>query len=91
LHWEIHRHQSRLVLDAFAKRSNERLQGVISFHEDAIPICGFDPIFITPCQQRAAFRELVLVLNPSVTNPERGFMVGTREFYPLDNAFSQSK
>ena len=28
-------------LDALAKRSSERLQGVTSFQEDAIPICGF--------------------------------------------------
>ena len=26
--------------DAFASRSSERLHGVISFHDEAIPICG---------------------------------------------------
>ena len=27
--------------EASARRSSERLQGVISFHDEAIPICGF--------------------------------------------------
>ena len=59
--------------DAFAKRSSERLHGVISFHDDAIPICGFakSSSFIPTARNipRAGARSI-----PSVTKPERGFM-----------------
>ena len=59
--------------DAFAKRSNERLHGVISFQEDAIPICGltqsssFIPTALSIPRAGARSR-------PSVTSPERGFI-----------------
>ena len=59
--------------EAFAKRSNERLHGVISFHDDAIPICGLtqssSPIPTARNIPRAGARS-----NPSVTRPDRGFM-----------------
>ena len=63
--------------DAFAKRSSERLHGVISFQLDAIPICGFtqssSPIPTARNIPRAGARS-----NPSVTTPERGFIVDMR-------------
>ena len=59
--------------EAFARRSNERLQGVISFQDEAIPICGFakSSSFIPTARNipRAGARS-----KPSVTKPERGFM-----------------
>jgi hypothetical protein len=49
------------------------LQGVISFHEDAMPICGFakSSSFIPTARSipLAGARS-----KPSVTMPERGFM-----------------
>ena len=61
-------------LDAFAKRSSERLHGVTSFHDEAIPICGLAKsssfIPIARSIPRAGARS-----KPSVTNPERGFKV----------------
>ena len=67
--------------DALARRSSERLHGVISFHEDAMPICGFtqssSPIPTARSIPRAGARS-----NPSVTSPERGFIFDMREFYP---------
>jgi hypothetical protein len=49
------------------------LQGVISFHDEAIPICGFakSSSFIPTARNipRAGARSI-----PSVTKPERGFM-----------------
>ncbi|CAB4609112.1 unannotated protein [freshwater metagenome] len=60
-------------LEAFARRSSERLQGVISFQDDAIPICGLtqssSPIPTARNIPRAGARS-----NPSVTKPERGFI-----------------
>ena len=71
---------SRIPLrDAFAKRSSERLQGVISFHEDATPICGLtqssSPIPTARSIPRAGERS-----KPSVTRPERGFIVDMLKF-----------
>ena len=61
--------------DAFARRSSERLQGVISFHDEAIPICGLtqsaSPIPTARSIPRAGARSI-----PSVTCPLRGFMFG---------------
>ena len=66
--------------DAFARRSNERLHGVISFQEDAIPICGLtqssSPIPTARNMPRAGARSM-----PSVTKPERGF-IGLLINYP---------
>ena len=62
-------------LDALARRSSDKLQGVISFHEDAIPICGLtqsaSPIPTARSIPRAGDRS-----SPSVTCPLRGFMFG---------------
>ena len=70
--------------EALAKRSRERLHGVISFHDETIPICGLtqssSPIPTARSIPRAGARS-----NPSVTSPERGFIVDMREFYPLNN------
>ena len=59
--------------EAFAKRSSERLHGVISFHDEAIPICGLakSSSFIPTARSmpRAGARS-----KPSVTKPERGFI-----------------
>ena len=59
--------------DAFASRSSERLQGVISFHEEAIPICGFlkSSSFMPTARNipRAGARS-----KPSVTSPDLGFI-----------------
>ena len=59
--------------DADASRSNERLHGVISFHEDAIPICGLtqsaSPIPTARNIPRAGARS-----RPSVTIPDLGFI-----------------
>jgi hypothetical protein len=57
------------------------LHGVISFQDDAIPICAFlkSSSFIPTARNipRAGARSM-----PSVTNPERGFIELMREFYP---------
>ncbi len=62
-------------LAAFASRSSERLHGVISFHDEATPICGFakssSPIPTARNMPRAAARS-----RPSVTSRLRGFMSG---------------
>ena len=59
--------------DAFAKRSSERLHGVISFHDDAMPICGFtqSSSFIPTARSMPRCGALSM---PSVTTPERGFI-----------------
>ena len=61
--------------EALAKRSKDKLHGVISFHDEAIPICGLtqssSPIPTARNIPRAGARS-----NPSVTTPERGFMLG---------------
>ena len=61
-------------LEAFAKRSRDKLHGVISFQDDAIPICGLtqsaSPIPTARNIPRAGARS-----RPSVTIPERGFIV----------------
>ncbi|CAB4701419.1 unannotated protein [freshwater metagenome] len=62
------------IFDAFAKRSNDKLQGVISFQDDAIPICGLakSSSFIPTARNipRAGARSM-----PSVTSPDLGFML----------------
>ena len=68
--------------DALARRSSERLHGVISFHDEAIPICGFlkSSSFIPTARSmpRAGARS-----SPSVTKPERGF-IGLIGFFSSD-------
>src|SRR5699024_12425789 len=60
------------VLAASANRSSERLHGVISFHDDAIPTCGLSqsasPMPTARSIPRAGGRSY-----PSVTSRERGF------------------
>ena len=60
---------------ALASRSSDRLHGVISFHEDAIPICGLakssSPRPTARSMPRAAARS-----SPSVTSRERGLRSG---------------
>ena len=61
-------------LEAVAKRARDKLQGVISFHEDTMPICGLtqssSPIPTARNIPRAGARSI-----PSVTSPDRGFIV----------------
>ena len=61
-------------LAAMANRASERLQGVISFQLEAIPICGFEKSSsVMPTARsipRAADRS-----RPSVTSTLRGFML----------------
>jgi len=60
-------------LDALAKRSRERLHGVISFQDDAIPICGLTQSS-SPIPTARSIPRLGARSNPSVTIPERGFI-----------------
>ena len=61
------------IFEAFARRSSERLHGVISFHEEAIPICGLtQSSSVIPTARnmpRAGARSM-----PSVTICDRGFI-----------------
>ncbi len=58
---------------AWARRSRERLHGVISFHELAMPICGFSQSPSPMPTARSMPREVVASM-PSVTTRERGLM-----------------
>ena len=64
--------------EAWARRSRERLQGVISFQDDAMPICGLpkssSPMPTARSMPRAAVRSM-----PSVTSRERGLMSGAAD------------
>ena len=60
---------------AFASRSSERLQGVISFQEDATPICGFAKSS-SPMPTARSIPRAAVFSRPSVTSRERGFMSG---------------
>ncbi|CAB4572332.1 unannotated protein [freshwater metagenome] len=66
-------------LEAFAKRSSERLQGVISFQEDAIPICGLTQSS-SPIPTARNIPRAGDLSKPSVTTPERGFIVDMLKF-----------
>ena len=61
------------IFDALASRSNDKLHGVISFQDDAIPICAFlkSSSFIPTARNipLAGARSM-----PSVTSPDRGFI-----------------
>ena len=65
--------------DAFASRSSERLQGVISFHDEAIPICGLTQSS-SPMPTARNIPRAGALSKPSVTTPERGFIFDMREF-----------
>src|SRR3954468_19997613 len=54
-----------------ASRSSERLQGVISFHDEATPICGFSQSSSPMPTARSMARAGALVI-PSVTSRLRG-------------------
>jgi hypothetical protein len=62
-------------LEAFAKRSKDKLHGVISFHEDAMPICGLTQS-ASPMPTARNIPRAGALSSPSVTTPERGFMFG---------------
>ena len=64
---------------AMARRASERLQGVISFQLDAIPICGFGKSSSVIPTARSMPRAAVLS-RPSVTSVLRGFILGGVEF-----------
>ncbi len=60
--------------DALANRSNERLHGVISFHEDAIPIWAF--LKSSSCIPTArSIPRAGALSKPSVTKPDLGFIL----------------
>ena len=56
-----------------AKRSSERLHGVISFHDEAMPICGLGKSSSLMPTARSMPRAAALS-SPSVTSALRGFM-----------------
>ena len=61
-------------LDALANRSNERLHGVISFQEDAIPIWAF--LKSSSCIPTArSIPRAGALSKPSVTKPDLGFIL----------------
>jgi cytochrome b561 len=60
---------------AWARRSSERLHGVISFHELAMPICGFSQSASPMPTARSMPRDVVASM-PSVTVRERGLISG---------------
>src|SRR5215211_510763 len=62
-------------LTAFASRSRERLQGVISFQLEATPICGLAKSSSPIPTARSIPREAV-ASRPSVTTRDRGLMSG---------------
>src|SRR4051812_2729072 len=62
-------------LTALASRSRERLQGVISFHEDATPICGLAKSS-SPIPTARSIPRAAVFSRPSVTSRERGFRSG---------------
>src|SRR6188474_573536 len=62
-------------LTAFANRSSDRLQGVISFHEDATPIWGLTQSS-SPMPTARSIPRAAVFSRPSVTSRERGFMSG---------------
>ena len=64
-------------LEALAKRSRDKLHGVISFHDDAIPICGFTQS-ASPIPTARNIPRAGALSSPSVTSPERGFILGMR-------------
>src|SRR5690625_5211488 len=69
---------------AFARRSSDRLHGVISFHDDPTPICGLaqssSPMPTARSMPRAAARS-----TPSVTARECGLMSGV---FPEESALT---
>ena len=62
---------------ALASRSRDRLHGVISFHDDATPICGLTQSS-SPMPTARSIPRAAVFSRPSVTSRERGFMSGAR-------------
>ena len=60
-----------------ASRSSERLQGVISFHDEATPICGLT-MSSSPMPTARSIARAGALASPSVTSKLRGF-IGLRE------------
>ena len=61
-------------LARLASRSSERLQGVISFQDEATPICGL-PKSSSPMPTARSIARAGALASPSVTSRLRGFMV----------------
>ena len=76
-------------VDALARRSSERLHGVISFHDDATPICGFTQSSSPIPTARSMPREADFS-RPSVTCQLRGFMFDIRQTYRPTRAVRHS-
>ena len=60
-------------LARLASRSRERLQGVISFHDDATPICGLSQSS-SPMPTARSMARAGALASPSVTSRLRGFI-----------------
>lgn len=60
---------------AFARRCSDRLHGVISFHEDATPICDL-PQSSSPIPTARSMPRAAVFSRPSVTSRLRGLMSG---------------
>jgi hypothetical protein len=63
------------LLAALASRSSDRLHGVISFQEDATPICGFTQSS-SPMPTARSMPRAAAFSSPSVTSRDRGLMSG---------------
>src|SRR5688572_4010854 len=63
------------LLAALASRSSDRLHGVISFQEDATPICGFSQSS-SPMPTARSMPRAAAFSSPSVTSRLRGLMSG---------------
>ena len=62
-------------LTALASRSSDRLHGVISFHDDATPICGLAKSS-SPMPTARSIPRAAAFSRPSVTSRLRGLMSG---------------
>src|SRR5689334_19031804 len=67
---------------ALASRSSDRLHGVISFHDDATPICGLTQSS-SPMPTARSMPRAAAFSRPSVTSRERGFMSGDCVMRPI--------
>ncbi len=65
-------------LTALASRSSDRLHGVISFHDDATPICDLAKSS-SPMPTARSMPRAAAFSSPSVTSRERGLMSGADE------------
>ena len=90
---ELHRDsrppRTRPSLTALASRSSDRLHGVISFHDDATPICGLAKSS-SPMPTARSIPRAAAFSRPSVTSRLRGLMSGESEGMAFKYAFGVS-